>query len=120
MARHEHLPIYKAAFDVAVHIERVVAGFPRYHKYTLGTELRQGSRAVLQRVVRANNARTVAARAAELLQLREEIDALLLTMRVGKERKAFKSFAAYLHAVEQVGSVARQNEGWLRQTQAKA
>lgn len=46
MARHEHLPIYKAAFDVAVHIERVVAGFPRYHKYTLGTELRQGSRAV--------------------------------------------------------------------------
>ncbi len=34
MARYEHLPIYKQAMDVAVHFERVVAGFSRYHKYT--------------------------------------------------------------------------------------
>lgn len=47
MARYQHLPIYKAALDMAVHFERMVAGFPRYHKYTLGTELRDGSRAVL-------------------------------------------------------------------------
>lgn len=33
MARDEHLPIYKAAMDVAVHCERVVAGFSRYHKH---------------------------------------------------------------------------------------
>lgn len=35
MARYEHLPIYKQTMDVAVHFERVVAGFSRYHKYTL-------------------------------------------------------------------------------------
>jgi len=45
MARHEHLPIYKAALDMTVHFEGLVAGFSRYHKYTLGTVLRQGSRA---------------------------------------------------------------------------
>ena len=39
MARYEHLPIYKQAMDVAVHFEKLVAGFSRYHKYTLGTEL---------------------------------------------------------------------------------
>ena len=55
MARHEHLPIYKAALDMTVHFERLVAGFSRYHKYTLGTELREGSRAVQQQVLRANN-----------------------------------------------------------------
>jgi hypothetical protein len=27
MARYEHLPIYKAALDLTVHLERVVAGF---------------------------------------------------------------------------------------------
>jgi hypothetical protein len=43
MARYEHLPIYKQALDVAVYFERVVAGFSRYHKYTLGTELWQKS-----------------------------------------------------------------------------
>lgn len=44
MARHEHLPIEKAALDMTVHFEKSVAGFSRHHKYTLGTELRQGSR----------------------------------------------------------------------------
>ena len=34
MARYEHLPIYKQALDAAVHFEKVVAGFSRYHKYT--------------------------------------------------------------------------------------
>ncbi len=48
MARHEHLPIYKAALDLTVHLECVVAGFSRYRKYTLGTELRQGGRTVLE------------------------------------------------------------------------
>jgi hypothetical protein len=38
MARHEHLPIYKAALDMTVHFEKLVAGFSRYHKYTPGTE----------------------------------------------------------------------------------
>jgi len=37
MARYEHLPIYKAALDVAVGVEKLGAGFWRYHKYTLGT-----------------------------------------------------------------------------------
>jgi len=111
MARYEHRPIYKAALDMTVHCEGLVAGFSRHHKYTLGTELREGSRAVLHQVLRANNAATREQRAAELLVLRDRIDALLLAMRVAKEVKALKSFAGYLHAVEQVGSVARQTEG---------
>ncbi len=57
MARYEHLPIYKAALDVTLHFERVVAGFSRYHKYTLGTELRGLSREVVGLIVKANSPR---------------------------------------------------------------
>jgi hypothetical protein len=32
MARYEHLPIYKAALDLTVHFEKVVAGFSRYQR----------------------------------------------------------------------------------------
>ncbi len=39
MARYGHLPIYKETFDLSVHLEKVVARFSRYHKYTLGMEL---------------------------------------------------------------------------------
>ena len=82
MARYEHLPIYKSALDLTVHFEKLVAGFSRYHKYTLGTELREGSRAVLMQVLRANQARNAPERCAELLVLRDRIDALLMSVRV--------------------------------------
>jgi hypothetical protein len=55
MARYEHLPIYKQAMAIAVHFEKLVAGFSRYHKYTLGTELRQQSRAIVSLVIKANS-----------------------------------------------------------------
>lgn len=111
MARYEHLPIYKQALDVAVHFERLVMGFSRYHKYTLGTELRNKSREVVALVVKANAARD---KAPELLLLRDKLEELMLLMRLAKEVKAFKSFDAYRHIVEMVVSVCRQNEGWLR------
>ena len=40
MARYEHLPIYKEAFDLALYFEKTVRGMSRYDKYTLGTDLR--------------------------------------------------------------------------------
>ena len=47
MARYEHLPIYKASVDLAVYIEQIVIGFSRYHKYTLGSELRELSHRII-------------------------------------------------------------------------
>ena len=111
MARYEHLPIYKAALDAAVHFEQVVAGFSRYHKYTLVAELRRASHEVVTGVIRANSARE---RLPQLLGLRERLEELLVILRLAKEVKAFKSFQAYQHAVERVVRVCRQNEGWIK------
>ena len=54
MAYYENLPIYKASYDVTLHLEKMVAGFSRYNKYTLGSELRNLSREILKLIVRAN------------------------------------------------------------------
>jgi hypothetical protein len=48
MARTEHLPIYKASYDLCLYLEQVVRGFSRYHKYTLGTDLRDGGASVCE------------------------------------------------------------------------
>jgi hypothetical protein len=40
MAQYEHLPIYKAAFDLQIYFEGIVRNFSRYHKYTHGAALR--------------------------------------------------------------------------------
>lgn len=56
MAQYEHLSIYKKAYDLALYFEKIVRSFSRYHKYTLGTELREKSREILQLIRQANNA----------------------------------------------------------------
>jgi hypothetical protein len=57
MAQYEHLPIYKAAFDLQVYFEGIVRNFSRYHKYMHGTALRDLAREVVMLIVRANNCR---------------------------------------------------------------
>ena len=44
MARTEHLPLYKTAYDLCLYFEQVVQSFSRYNKYTLGADLRDGAR----------------------------------------------------------------------------
>ena len=90
MAQYEHLPIYKKAFDMTIYIENAVKGFSRYHKYTLGTDLRDISRTVVRLIVRANSERK---RLATLVHLRDTIEELKVTVRVCKEVKAFKNLA---------------------------
>jgi len=61
MARYAHLPIWKDAIDLAVHLEKAVRRFPRYHhKYSLGSDLRQCARRLCRLVTRANEARAEA------------------------------------------------------------
>ena len=94
------------------HVEKIVRNFGRYHKYSLGTELRERSRRVLERIMEANQSRE---RAALLGQLRLELEQLKLLARLCHESGGFASTRAYLHVAEQVVEISRQNEGWLRQ-----
>jgi hypothetical protein len=79
MAQSEHLPIYKASYDLCLYLEPVVQGFARYHKYSLGAGLRDGARRVLKLVVRANSRRD---KAPVLLEIREEAEQLKVVLRL--------------------------------------
>jgi hypothetical protein len=111
MARTEHLPIYRASYDLCLYLEQVVHRFSRYHKYTLGTDLRDAARRALKLVVRANSQRD---RVATLLALREEFEELKVLLRLGQDLKVFCGLSTFEHAVKQVIELAKQNEGWLK------
>ena len=113
MARYEHLPIFREAYDLAIHMEKIVQNFSRYHKYTLGTDLRNKSRQILERIVKANNAKD---RASHLLELRQELEALKVTARLCHDSGGFSGTRSYLHVAERITTIARQNEGWLKKT----
>ena len=57
MAQYEHLPIYRNAFDLSVYLENTVRNFSRYHKYTLGSDLRDISRQIVRLIIMANSDR---------------------------------------------------------------
>ena len=111
MAQTEHLPIYKASYDLCLYFEQVVHGFSRYHKYSLGQDLRRGSREVLKRIVRAN---ARADRVALLLEVREEIEELKVLIRLCHDVKAFPNFNSFEHSICLATDIAKQNEGWLK------
>ncbi len=111
MARYEHLAIYKAAMDLTIYIEQVVRNFSRYHKYTLGSNLRQQSRELVTLIIRANSQQE---KLPVLYDLRERLEAFQVLLRIGKEVWAFQRFNSYAHAAELVVALSRQNEGWIK------
>lgn len=111
MARYEHLPIYKKALDLAVYSESIVRGFSRYHKYSIGADLRALSRRVVTLIISANSRED---KLAALLTLRDTIEELKVVIIICKEVKAFKSFTSFQQAAEAVVNLGRQCEGWIR------
>jgi four helix bundle protein len=83
---YEALPIYKAAMDLVVALDGAVRRFSRFHKYTLGSQLRESALAVVLQVARGNQ-RPERDEALQLAcQRAEEVKILL---NVAKEVKAF-------------------------------
>jgi len=119
MARYEHLPIYKKAFDLNLYIEQMVRQFSRYHKYTLGTELRTRAREVARLIMQANNLPARSREKADTLrQLREEVEQMKLTARLCKEVRAFQNFNAFQTTINHLIDLSKQTEGWLKSLSA--
>ena len=114
MARYDHLPIFRAAYDLTVHNEKIVRNFGRYHKVTLGTGLRNRSRAILQRIIRRNNPRDD--RAARLLELRQEIESLKVLpgfcQQAGVERLQCFSCKVTANGTREKGRSSGAAYGW--------
>ena len=111
MAQYEYLPIYKKAMDLAIYVETIVRGFPRYHKYTIGSEMRALSHKILVLVVRANSEQE---KRGSLTGVREALEELKIMTRISHELKVFANFNSFECLVKMLVEVSGQNEGWPR------
>ncbi len=107
---YDNLPIFKSGLDLVVYIETIVKGFDKYHKYTLGEDLRQQSKEVLFLIQRANMSEN---RSQGLLQLRNKCEEVKMLIRVTHELKVFKGFKQFEHCVKLSHEVCRQAQAWL-------
>ncbi len=73
---HRHpqsLPIWRDSQRLLVHLELVVAGFPRYHKYALGSDLRRQALLIMRLLGRALN-EPKSQRRVQVKRLQQSID----------------------------------------------
>ncbi|MBH2006912.1 MAG: four helix bundle protein [Myxococcaceae bacterium] len=106
---YESLPIYRTAIDLVVKLDLVVRGFPQYHRYVLGTQLRNQALSVL---ILISEAMRPEERVQKVTRLCEEVETMRLLMNVGKEVKAFSSFNEFMLIMKQVIDLTRQAVGW--------
>ena len=109
-AAYEGLSIYRAATDMVAYFEVIVRGFARYHKYTVGTELRNLSYAILILIAEANIRKD---RAEKLKSALEKLQELKIRIQVSAEIRAFRRPNNFPTAIRKVIGVAKQCEGWL-------
>ncbi|WP_006786420.1 four helix bundle protein [Thiorhodospira sibirica] len=117
--RHlNYLPLWRDATRLVTEMEKIVREFPRYHKYTLGNELRKTTYRICQTIHRAHSRQHSRARLVQ--ELSELIDDLKLQIQLAKEVQAFRNFSQFQRVAEQAVNLGRQAGGWLKQTRAEA
>ena len=110
-------PIVKCAERMLVEIEQAVRSFPRYHKYVIGTELRQQAMSVARSAHRAWRDREH--QTEHTIQLARAIDDMKLTLQLGQQIKAFASFAQFEALARVLADLGRQCGGWQKQQRSK-
>ena len=99
--------------DLAVHLEHAVKRFSRYHKYTLGSELRQTAQKLCQLITRSARARE-----SGLLSLLDElvfqIEDMKTLLTLAQETRAFARFDDFAQATELAVVLGKQSGGWRR------
>lgn len=126
-------PIYRDCRRLLLHTEQVVRRFSRYHKYTVGTDLRQQAMGIMRGVHMAVYDR--AHQAEHVAHLVWAVDGYKLTLQLCIELGAFvhskarkptgtleaaPGFAAFETAAQLAATIGKQCGGWHRQTSAKA
>jgi hypothetical protein len=91
-------------------VETIVKGFDKYHKYTIGTDLRVYSKELLFMIHRANISHE---KLEKLENLKNRCEDFKMLLHIAKELKVFKSFNAYEHTSKLGIEVCKQSQAWL-------
>lgn len=106
----ENLPIFKSALALAVYMEKIVKGFEKYNKYTIGVDLREKSKKILYLINRANLSEN---KKEAITNLRDGCEDMKMLIQLSKELEAFKSFKQFEYSSMLVVAVCKQAQGWL-------
>ena len=118
--RYRQLPLWRDAQRFLLEVELAVRAFPRYHKYTLGSDLRRQAMDVNRLVACAAQQGDAVRRVALLERLVWQVEDLKMSVQLGKELQAFASFAQFQRLAEQAVALGKQSGGWCKRARSVA
>lgn len=118
--RYRQLPLWCDAQRLLLEVEQAVRGFSRYHKYSLGSELRQQTMNICRLVARAAQEQSVQRRLNMVEQLVWEVEDFKIRLQLGKELEVFTSFAQFQRLVELAVALGKQSGGWCKKARSAA
>ena len=113
MAKYNHLKIFKESIDLTVYIEDIVKNFSKYHKYTVGTRLRNISYDITVIIVKINS-RKKEDRQEMMRELIDKVEEMKVNLFISRELKAFNSPKSFFYASEKITNIGRQSAGWYK------
>jgi len=117
MRHMQQLPIWRDANLLLLEVEKAVRHFPRYHKYSLGTDLRQQAMGICRLIIRAYNSDNN--QQSQIKRLGLAVDDIKVQIQLAKELEAFRHFREFQQIVELAVSVGRQSGGWRRHLEGR-
>ncbi|MEA2091812.1 MAG: four helix bundle protein [Campylobacterota bacterium] len=112
----DNFPIFRSALELCVYIETIVKTFDKYHKYTIGEDMRKFSKDLLFIINRVGLARD---KVSVLTKLRDRCEDMKMLLLISKELKAFKSFRQFEHSSKLSVEVCKQSQAWLKSSMAR-
>jgi hypothetical protein len=110
-------PIARLSHRILADVENAVRRFARFHKYSTGADLRFYAMQVARSVHKAW--RDPDQRLSRVLELCSAVDDLKISMQLGKQVRAFGSFAEFEALAKLVHQLGQQSGGWLKSLQSK-
>jgi len=114
MATYDHLPVYKASYDLLVEIFQFTKNFNREYKYTIGESLKNETIKMITNIYRANSTYS---KSTIIQSARENIEVIRLFVRLLKDLQQI-GVKKIVQVNEKIESVSKQLTAWQRSSKA--
>ena len=104
------MPLWRDSQQLLLLIEQAVRHFSRYHKYTLGTDMRRQAMRICRLLARAYNDKEH--RLSHVIKLNEAVDDLKIQIQLAKELAAFRHFKEFDTIARLAVAVGKQSGRW--------
>jgi hypothetical protein len=115
MAHYNELPVYKAAYDLLLHIFRLSHNLSREYKFTLGEKLKNETTDLLTNIYRANKTRD---KSGFIEKARESVEIVRLYIRILKDTGQLAS-KKHIFVNSSIETVSKQLAGWHKSANRK-